>query len=399
VVAVSTQLWLVRHGATDWSDAGRLTGWKDIPLNDAGRRQARHLRGRLATTKFDGIWSSDLARAMETARLAAGGARADKRLRELDFGDIEGWMWDQCSPELQAQLLAFDRFVAPGGESVSELTGRILAFMGTLSEGRHLIFTHGGAIRILVRLTGLDDPVPAGSLTQLSDVWWGGEGERRRLDARGRGCRTETRKGGAMFVQVIQGKVKDPAGLRKQWERWDQELKPAAEGYLGSTAGITGDGEFIALARFESEEAARANSDSPAQTAWWEEMSQYLDDTMFHDCTLVDLMSGGGSDDAGFVQVIQGKVKDVEKARQMDSSAQSQMEKMRPDVIGGIVAWHPQNGRFTNAIYFTSEAEAREKERETSDSPEFQEFMKEWEANSDGEPKFLDITEPWFSSK
>ena len=72
-----------------------------------------------------------------------------------------------------------------------------------------------------------------------------------------------------MFVQVIQGKAKDAAGLRKQWERWDQELKPAAKGYLGSTAGVTADGEFIALVRFEDEAAARANSDSPEQSAWW----------------------------------------------------------------------------------------------------------------------------------
>ena len=202
-----------------------------------------------------------------------------------------------------------------------------------------------------------------------------------------------------MFVQVIQAKAKDAAGLRKQWERWDQELKPAAKGYLGSTAGVTSDGEFIAMARFENEEAARANSDSSEQTAWWEETSQYLEGPMFHDCTLVDLMDGGGSDDAGFVQVIQGKVKDVEKARELDRAMQSQMAGMRPDVIGGIVAWHPENGRFTNAIYFTSEAEARTKEKESSSAPEFEEFMKEWEAVSDGEPKYLDITEPWYSSK
>jgi hypothetical protein len=202
-----------------------------------------------------------------------------------------------------------------------------------------------------------------------------------------------------MFVQVVQARVKDAAGLRKQWERWDLELKPNAEGYLGSTAGITAEGEFIALARFESEEHARANSDSSEQTAWWEETSQYLEDPMFHDCTLVDLMDGGGSDDAGFVQVIQGKVKDVDNARELDRTTQDQMKDMRPDVIGGIVAWHPRNGRFTNAIYFTSEVEARAKEKETSSTPEFEQFMKEWEALSDGEPKYLDISEPWFSSK
>ncbi|MGH2788510.1 MAG: hypothetical protein ACRDJV_11465 [Actinomycetota bacterium] len=202
-----------------------------------------------------------------------------------------------------------------------------------------------------------------------------------------------------MFVQVIQGRAKDPGGLRKQWERWDQELKPAARGFLGSTAGVTPDGEFIALARFEDEAAARANSDSAEQTAWWDETSQYLEAPLFHDCSVVDLMNEGGSDTAGFVQVIQGKVTDVDKARELDNATQSQMKEMRPDVIGGIVAWHPQNGRFTNAIYFTSEAEARAKEKESSSSPEFEKFMSEWQAISDGEPKYLDITEPWYSSK
>lgn len=202
-----------------------------------------------------------------------------------------------------------------------------------------------------------------------------------------------------MFVQVIQGRATDPAGLKKQWGRWDQEIKPSAQGFLGSTAGITADGEFIALARFESEEAARANSDRPEQTAWWEETSQYLADPMFHDCTLVDLMDGGGSDDAGFVQVIQGKVTDVDKAREMDASMQERMKDLRPDVIGGVVAWHPENGRFTNAIYFTSEDEARAKEKEMENVQEFDEFMAEYQAISDGEPKYLDITDPWLTSK
>jgi quinol monooxygenase YgiN len=197
-----------------------------------------------------------------------------------------------------------------------------------------------------------------------------------------------------MFVQVMQGKVKDAAGLRKQWDAWEQELKPKVTGFIGSTSGITPDGEFIVIARFESQEAAKANSESPQQSAWWEETSQYVENTMFHDCTEVDIMQGGGSDDAGFVQVIQGKVTDVEKSREMDRKGAAAMEKMRPDVIGGIVAWHPENGRYTNVIYFTSEAEARAKEKESSSSPEFEEFMKEWQAIADGEPKFLDLPEP-----
>jgi hypothetical protein len=202
-----------------------------------------------------------------------------------------------------------------------------------------------------------------------------------------------------MFAQVIQGQAKDPAGLKKQWEAWDRDLKPKAQGFLGSTAGITPDGEFIAVARFESEEAARSNSDRPEQGKWWEQTSQYLSDAMFHDCTEVDLINEGGSDDAGFVQVIQGKTKDIAKSRELDARMESQMRDLRPDVIGGIVAWHPENGRFTNTIYFTSEAEARAKEKEMQNTEGFEEFMREMDALSDGEPKFLDLSDPWTSSK
>jgi hypothetical protein len=200
-----------------------------------------------------------------------------------------------------------------------------------------------------------------------------------------------------MFVQVVQGKAKDPAGLKKQWERWDQEIRPGSTGYLGGTAGVTADGEFIALARFESEEAARANSDSPEQGKWWEETSQYLEDPMFHDCREVDLSNGGGSDDAGFVQVMQGKVTDVGKMRELDAQMSDRMKNLRPDVIGSVTAIHPENGRYTTAIYFTSEAEARAKEKESETSEEFLEMMNEWQAIADGEPKFYDLTEPWFS--
>jgi hypothetical protein len=202
-----------------------------------------------------------------------------------------------------------------------------------------------------------------------------------------------------MFVQVIQGRAKDAAGLKKQWDRWDQEIKPSAKGYLGGTAGVTPDGEFIALIRFESEADARANSDSAAQSAWWEATSQYLSDPMFHDCTEVDLQNDGGSDDAGFVQVIQGKVTDIAKSRALDATMQDQMKELRPDVIGGICAWHPQNGRFTNSIYFTSEAEARAKEKEMESAEGFEKFMSEYQAISDGEPKYLDLPDPWMSSK
>ena len=76
-----------------------------------------------------------------------------------------------------------------------------------------------------------------------------------------------------MFVQVIQAQVSDAAAVREAMERWAQELAPGAEGWLGTTAGVTDDGRFIALARFDSAQAARRNSDRPEQGEWWDQLS------------------------------------------------------------------------------------------------------------------------------
>ena len=68
-----------------------------------------------------------------------------------------------------------------------------------------------------------------------------------------------------MFVQVIKGQVSDAADVQAAWNRWLDEMASDAIGWLGTTAGVTDDGTFVALARFESEEAARRNSERSAQ--------------------------------------------------------------------------------------------------------------------------------------
>ena len=162
---MTTRLWLVRHGATDWSEAGRFNGWTDVSLNETGRRQSERLREHLRATKFDGIWSSDLVRATETAGLAAAGpAVPDRRLREIDFGALEGRTWAECPDHVREALVAFDGFEAPGGESVTQLRDRVLEFVDGLSRGDHLVFTHGGVIRVLSRAAGRDAQVEPGNL-------------------------------------------------------------------------------------------------------------------------------------------------------------------------------------------------------------------------------------------
>ncbi len=164
---MSVRLWLVRHGSTDWLEAGRLNGWADVPMNDRGRLQARALARRLAGLTFAGVWSSDLQRAMETARLAAGGAVADPRLREIDFGVLEGRRWEEIPIDSRNALAAFDGFEAPGGESVAHLGARAFAFAAALPEGDHLVFTHGGVIRFLLRQAGRDRRVLPGELVHV----------------------------------------------------------------------------------------------------------------------------------------------------------------------------------------------------------------------------------------
>jgi broad specificity phosphatase PhoE len=139
-----TTLLLVRHGETDWNADGRLQGHTDRPLSDYGRRQARELAGALEGEKLEAIYSSDLARARETAEIV--GERLglpvvlDPDLREKDWGTWEG-------------LTAVERdrveFV---GEPTEAHQARILGALRRISErhpgdGRVLVVTHGGSMR------------------------------------------------------------------------------------------------------------------------------------------------------------------------------------------------------------------------------------------------------------
>jgi 2,3-bisphosphoglycerate-dependent phosphoglycerate mutase len=153
----ATELWLVRHGETDWSAAQRFCGWSDPPLSERGRAMAASLRAELESIEFDSIVSSTSQRAVETARLAHGEPRTDERLRELDFGDIEGMTWTECSDDIRTQLLDYETFQAPNGESVEQLIARVSQALAELGPGRHLVVTHGGVIRFLLGRAGVTD--------------------------------------------------------------------------------------------------------------------------------------------------------------------------------------------------------------------------------------------------
>jgi hypothetical protein len=195
-----------------------------------------------------------------------------------------------------------------------------------------------------------------------------------------------------MFVQVFQAKVRDRDEWRRRGEVWRQEIRPKTTGFLGFTSGVTEDGDMITIARFKSQESAKVDNDLPEQGAWFEESSKLFNgEATFHDCREADVILDGGSDDAGFVQVMQGRAKDQDQMRAQMNDIEVQLREVRPELIGGTIAWHGDGG-FTQVAYFTSEEEARKGEREMADTSLGERFM----SMIDGDLTFYDLRVPDF---
>jgi hypothetical protein len=199
-----------------------------------------------------------------------------------------------------------------------------------------------------------------------------------------------------MFMQIIQAKVRDSDAVRAAMDRWHRELEPDSIGWLGGTYGITDDDTFVAAVRFESEEAAHRNSERPEQARWWQELNRALSGGVtFHDCRDVTLLLGGGSDEAGFVQIMQGHVRDRERARELAEGSTDLMTKYRPDIMGATIAID-ENGFFTETVAFTSEAAAREAEAKEM-PPEASRIVEE-EMSLLDDLTYLDLHHPWFAT-
>ena len=197
-----------------------------------------------------------------------------------------------------------------------------------------------------------------------------------------------------MFVQLIKGQVTDAGQVKAALDRWAQELAEGADGWLGTTAGVTEDGRFVAAARFSSEEAARRNSDRPEQDRWWSETSRLFDgQPTFLDSTDVDVDTNGDPASATFVQAMQGRTSDPERARRLMAEDSTDWSAFRPDMLGSVAVGH-DGGAYTMMMWFTSEAEAREGEAKEP-PPELKAQMEEMQQLSVGEPEFFDLQQPW----
>lgn len=198
-----------------------------------------------------------------------------------------------------------------------------------------------------------------------------------------------------MFIQIIQGRCTRHDEMRAMADRWREELSDGAHGWLGGTYGFTDDDLFVGVVRFTDRAAAMANSQRPEQGAWAEQMMALMDGPMeYHDCDDVTLMMDGGSDDAGFVQVIRGRIEDPARLKALMTDTDV-LHEARPEIIGATLAIEP-DGTFTETVSFTDEAAARSAEaRDMDGMPEdVRATIQEAMANA----TFYDLHHPWFAS-
>ena len=195
-----------------------------------------------------------------------------------------------------------------------------------------------------------------------------------------------------MFIQVIQGKTSRPEELRSLAESWETEGGAGAVGWLGGTYGVTDDGDFLGVIRFASRDEAMQNSARPETGEFAEKMGAVMDgDVQFHDCDDVTTWLDGGSDKAGFVQVIRGRADDPAPLKALMSNTDD-LKEMRPEIIGGTLAI-AGDGTFFETVYFTDEESARKGEQ-LEPPAEIRDELGSMMAGA----SFYDLRQPWFQS-
>jgi broad specificity phosphatase PhoE len=158
---------LVRHGETVANRTGVLSGWSDVRLTVDGIRSAALLEplARDAT-----VWSSDLRRCQQTAWAAGWSFAVDARLRELNFGLLEGERFGDIQPDVRDAMFGYRDLPVEGAETIAHFEGRVFGFVDRLPPGAHVLVTHGGVIRALTRRLGQELTIPPASSVALSVV-------------------------------------------------------------------------------------------------------------------------------------------------------------------------------------------------------------------------------------
>ena len=173
------RIYLARHGQTDWNVQKKLQGFKDIPLNETGRQQARDLAEKMQGIQLDAIYCSNLQRSNETARIVAEGKLPVTILPELNeqfLGKFEGALLDGSNPNVAAEYekrSADPNDTMDGGESTNQHYARVKAALEKIRtqhpQGNILIVGHGGTNVLIMRALLNLTPEQADQIHQAND--------------------------------------------------------------------------------------------------------------------------------------------------------------------------------------------------------------------------------------
>ncbi len=197
-----------------------------------------------------------------------------------------------------------------------------------------------------------------------------------------------------MFIQMVQGPCTRQDEMRMLVDSWCSRMADRP-GWLGGTYGFTDDDRFMGIVRYDSEEACRESSTAPDAGMWWASAMALMDgDCEIHQSGDVTMMLEGGSDHAGFVQVMRGHVGDANLLRKMtgDTDMTNMLHEARPEIIGSVLAIE-DDGSFIETVAFTDEESARRGEMQEMPAAVQQDM-----AAAMADVEFIDLHNPWFAS-
>lgn len=196
-----------------------------------------------------------------------------------------------------------------------------------------------------------------------------------------------------MFIQMVQGRCSRQDEMRALVDDWSAMMADRP-GWLGGTYGFTDDDRFLGVVRFESADACRESAALPDAGLWWASAESLCDGPCeIHESGDVTMMLQGGSDDAGFVQIMKGRVGDAERMRHLISDEMSSMlHEARPEILGATMAIEA-DGRFVETIAFTDEASARRGEQ-----MEMPDDVRDELRSAMADVEYVDLHRPWFAS-
>lgn len=196
-----------------------------------------------------------------------------------------------------------------------------------------------------------------------------------------------------MFIQMVQGRCSREDEMRGLVDGWCSAMADQP-GWLGGTYGFTDDQRFVGVVRFDSKTACEECAAAPDAGLWWASAEALFDEPCeIHQSEDVSMMLDGGSDSAGFVQVMYGKVGDADALRHLNSDEMTSMlHEARPEIIGSTLALEP-DGTFIETVAFSDEASARRGEQQDMPEDVRDELM-----SAMADVSYLDLHRPWFAS-